>query len=110
LQGAFEEAETSFKSEITGLKNDVERLKVIRLELGEFNRTNFLLQREKMDIHRRYRREQEIMLSAFHNRSMLDLRSHLGGQQPQARPESKSWLAQQRKMVSTLIIHDHPVD
>jgi hypothetical protein len=57
-------------------------------------------QRERIGIVNRYRKEQEIMLSAFHNRGMQDLRTHLGGQQPKTRPEATSWLAQQRKLVS----------
>jgi hypothetical protein len=56
-------------------------------------------QTEIHNIHQRYRREFELMLSSVHNRGMQDIRAHLGTRPSQSRPEAKSWLAQQRKLV-----------
>lgn len=51
---------------------------------------------------RRYRREQELMLSAIHSLGMRTARDHLGvAQQQQNRPGPTSWLGQQRKNVSS---------
>lgn len=45
----------------------------------------------------RYGKEQQLMLSAIHAYGLQIARTHLGD--PQSRPESTSWLLQQRRMV-----------
>lgn len=49
---------------------------------------------------KRYRREQELMLSVIQSQGMQINRAHLGEPQRQARPGPTSWLGQQRKNVS----------
>ncbi|KAF8894385.1 HOOK protein-domain-containing protein [Infundibulicybe gibba] len=79
--GAFEEAEASFRSQINVLKDELAREKVLKAESTQ-----------------RYRREQELMLSAIHAMGMKVARHHLGTQKP-SRSEPTSWLAVQRKTV-----------
>ncbi|KDR81389.1 hypothetical protein GALMADRAFT_239256 [Galerina marginata CBS 339.88] len=59
-QGTFEEAETSFRSQIKVLEEDIARQKRLMQEST-----------------RRYRREQELMLSALHTIGMKTARQHL---------------------------------
>ena len=51
---------------------------------------------------KRYRKEQELMLSALHDVGMPRVRDHLGAVPPKqsGHPGPTSWLAQQRKNVS----------
>lgn len=53
---------------------------------------------------KRYRREQELMLSAIHSMGMRTARDHLGVAQKQAQPNPTSWLAIQRKNVRYLFL------
>ena len=55
---------------------------------------------------KRYRREQELMLSAIHSMGMRTARDHLGTAQQQNRPGPTSWLGQQRKNVGLLVLCD----
>ncbi|KAJ7168076.1 HOOK protein-domain-containing protein [Mycena crocata] len=76
--GTFEEAETSFRSQIRILEEEVARQK-----------------RLLSDSTKRYRREQELMLGAVHAMGMRTARNHLGvPQQP------SSWMSMQRKTLS----------
>ncbi|KAJ7702433.1 HOOK protein-domain-containing protein [Mycena rosella] len=76
--GTFEEAETSFRSQIKILEEEVARGK-----------------RLLSDSTKRYRREQELMLGAVHAMGMRTARNHLGvPQQP------SSWMSVQRKTLS----------
>ncbi|TFK72592.1 HOOK-domain-containing protein [Pluteus cervinus] len=79
--GTFEEAEASFRSQIKVLEEELTREKHMMEEL-----------------HKRYRREQELMMGAIHALGMGTARHHLGTQQ-QARSEPVSWLGVQRKTV-----------
>lgn len=76
--GTFEEAEASFRSQIKILEEDLARQK-------------HLMQ----DMTRRYRREQDLMMSSLHAMGMKTARSHLAAPQ-KSRPESTSWLSNQR--------------
>ncbi|KAG5645038.1 hypothetical protein DXG03_007217 [Asterophora parasitica] len=78
--GLFEEAETSFRSQIKVLEEEVARQKQLMTEST-----------------RRYRREQELMLSAVHVIGMRTMRTHLGGQ-PR---EPSSWLGQTRQKLTS---------
>lgn len=80
--GTFEEAETSFRSQIKVLEEEVTRQKRLTQESTL-----------------RYRREQELMLSAVHSMGMRTARQHLS-QQRVSRPTPSSWLGGQRKMAS----------
>ncbi|RDB21492.1 Protein Hook 3 [Hypsizygus marmoreus] len=81
--GMFEEAEASFRSQIKVLEEDLARQKRLMTESTA-----------------RYRREQELMLSAIHTIGMRMARGHLGVQQHLSRPDPSSWLGVQRKMTS----------
>ncbi|KAF8652701.1 hypothetical protein AX16_004205 [Volvariella volvacea WC 439] len=78
--GTFGEAEASFRSQIKVLEEELAREKQLLAEC-----------------HKRYRREQELMLSAIHSMGTKTARGHLGGQQQIGRPEPTSWLGVQRK-------------
>ncbi|KIM87652.1 hypothetical protein PILCRDRAFT_815228 [Piloderma croceum F 1598] len=78
--GTFEEAEASFRSQIKILEEEISRQKRLMSESTK-----------------RYRREQELMLSAIHSLGMRTARDHLGVAQQQNRPGPTSWLGQQRK-------------
>ncbi|KAK0197497.1 HOOK-domain-containing protein [Armillaria mellea] len=82
--GTFEEAEASFRSQIKILEEDLARQK-------------HLMQ----DMTRRYRREQDLMMSSLHAMGMKTARSHLAAPQ-KSRPESTSWLSNQRAQVRIL--------
>ncbi|THV08067.1 HOOK-domain-containing protein [Dendrothele bispora CBS 962.96] len=73
--GTFEEAETSFRSQIKILEDELSRQKALI-----------------KDTHRRYLREQELMLSVVHNAGMNTARGHLGTQ----RGNKSAWLPNQR--------------
>jgi hypothetical protein len=60
---------------------------------------SYLLQRLMVESTRRYRREQELMLSALHSFGMKTARDHLGAPISQSRSGPTSWLAQQRNKV-----------
>ncbi|KAJ7632297.1 HOOK protein-domain-containing protein [Roridomyces roridus] len=77
--GTFEEAETSFRSQIKILEEELTRQKRLNTEST-----------------RRYRREQELMLGAVHAIGMRTARNHLGA--PQQQPTS--WMNIQRKTMS----------
>ncbi|KAJ7184151.1 HOOK protein-domain-containing protein [Mycena filopes] len=77
--GTFEEAETSFRSQIRILEEELIRQK-----------------RLLSDSTKRYRREQELMLGAVHAMGMRTARIHLGV--PQQQPSS--WMSAQRKTLS----------
>jgi hypothetical protein len=49
---------------------------------------------------KRYRTEQELMLSVLHTYGMKEARDHLGAPAQQSRPGPTSWLGLQRKTVS----------
>lgn len=66
----------------------------------------FLLQRLMKESTKRYRREQELMLSVIQNQGMQISRGHLGESQRQGRPGPTSWLGQQRKNVSFVYFMD----
>ncbi|KAK0210396.1 HOOK-domain-containing protein [Desarmillaria ectypa] len=76
--GTFEEAEASFRSQIKILEEDLTRQKHLMQEMT-----------------RRYRREQDLMMSSLHAMGMKTARSHLAAPQ-RSRPESTSWLSNQR--------------
>ncbi|GEM12012.1 hypothetical protein Rt10032_c18g6029 [Rhodotorula toruloides] len=90
-QGNFEEAEQGYKQQIRQLEEQVERLKAKSAE------TELI-----------YRREQQLMLSAWHDLSMRTMRERIaasatgetgpGGQQRPYQPQS--WLSQQRARVN----------
>ncbi|EJF62459.1 HOOK-domain-containing protein [Dichomitus squalens LYAD-421 SS1] len=80
--GAFEEAETSYRSQIRILEDDLARQKRLLSEA-----TN------------RYRREQALMLGAIHNMGMHTTRDQLGYAKQQSQPGPTSWLKQQRQNV-----------
>ncbi|KAF7311669.1 hypothetical protein MKEN_01070500 [Mycena kentingensis (nom. inval.)] len=73
--GTFEEAETSFRSQIKVLEDEVMRQKRLMSESTK-----------------RYRREQELMLGAVHAMGMRSMRSHIGVPQ-----QTTSWLGNQRQ-------------
>ncbi|CAK5264726.1 unnamed protein product [Mycena citricolor] len=75
--GTFEEAETSFRSQIRILEEDLTRQK-----------------RLMSDSVKRYRREQELMLGVVHAMGMKTARNQL------AAPHPTSWAASQRRMLS----------
>ncbi|KAJ7756771.1 HOOK protein-domain-containing protein [Mycena maculata] len=77
--GTFDEAETSFRSQIKILEEELTRQKRLNTESGK-----------------RYRREQELMLGAVHAMGMRTARNHLGV--PQQQPSS--WMSLQRKTLS----------
>ncbi|KAJ7445821.1 HOOK protein-domain-containing protein [Mycena galericulata] len=77
--GTFEEAETSFRSQIKILEEEVTRQKRLNTESNK-----------------RYRREQELMLGVVHAMGMQTARNHLGV--PQQQPSS--WMNLQRKTLS----------
>ncbi|TFY73576.1 hypothetical protein EWM64_g10436, partial [Hericium alpestre] len=79
--GAFEDAD----AEVKMLREDVERYK-----------------RMVDDTHKRYHKEQELMLSAIHNMSMARAREALS-QQQQGRSQPTSWLGQQRKTLGPML-------
>ncbi|TFK42805.1 HOOK protein-domain-containing protein [Crucibulum laeve] len=83
--GTFEEAEASFRSQIKILEEDLARQKRLLLEMNK-----------------RYRREQELMLSALHTMGIRTARNHLGSQK-QGRSEPTSWLPNQRKMHNPIL-------
>ncbi|KAA1478772.1 HOOK-domain-containing protein [Dentipellis sp. KUC8613] len=58
------------------------------------------LKRLLIEAHQRYRKEQELMLSAIHTMGMGNVRDQLGHAQQQGRAQPTSWLGQQRKTVS----------
>lgn len=58
---------------------------------------------------KRYRREQELMLSAIHSLGMRTARDHLGAPQQQIRPGPTSWLGQQRNKVGLSAYQDSSV-
>ena len=89
LQGAFEEAENSYRSQIKILEEDLARQK-----------------RLLTDATNRYRREQALMLSVIHGMGMHTAREQLGYAKQQSRPEPTSWLKQQRQNVCPTL--DHP--
>ncbi|KAG6811875.1 hypothetical protein H0H92_005451 [Tricholoma furcatifolium] len=76
--GFFEEAEASFRSQIKLLEEELARQKTLLAES-----TN------------RYRREQELMLSALHEYGMQKVRAHMGGGQAQP----SAWLGNVRRMM-----------
>ena len=90
LQGAFEEAENSYRSQIKILEEDLARQK-----------------RLLTDATNRYRREQALMLSVIHGMGMHTAREQLGYAKQQSRPEPTSWLKQQRQNVCPTL--DHPL-
>ncbi|TFY66829.1 hypothetical protein EVG20_g4265 [Dentipellis fragilis] len=55
------------------------------------------LKRLLTEAHQRYRKEQELMLSAIHTMGMRNVRDQLGHAQQQGRAQPTSWLGQQRK-------------
>ena len=61
-----------------------------------------ILQRLMNESTKRYRREQELMLSCIHSIGMRTARNHLGVPQQQSRLEPTSWLGVQRKTVGGL--------
>ncbi|KAG6910913.1 hypothetical protein DXG01_006596 [Tephrocybe rancida] len=77
--GLFEEAEASFRSQIKVLEEEVVRHKALLAESTM-----------------RYRREQELMLSAIHEYGMRNVRAHMGSAQTQTR-EPTAWLGNLRK-------------
>ncbi|BGP29212.1 hypothetical protein JCM10296v2_000950 [Rhodotorula toruloides] len=90
-QGNFEEAEQGYKQQIRQLEEQIERLKA-----------------NSAETERIYRREQQLMLSAWHDLSMRTMRERIaasatggtgaGGQQRPYQPQS--WLSQQRVRVN----------
>ncbi|TFK46031.1 hypothetical protein OE88DRAFT_1066831 [Heliocybe sulcata] len=56
-----------------------------------------------MDSTKRYRREQELMLSAIHSLGMKTARDYLGNSSQNTRPGPTSWLGQQRKNMGTTL-------
>ncbi|KAG6889791.1 hypothetical protein C0992_004209 [Termitomyces sp. T32_za158] len=82
--GLFEEAEASFRSQIKLLEEEVARYKT-------------LLEESNM----RYRREQELMLSALHEHGMQRVRAHMGVQVR----EPSAWLGNIRKTTRPLLRH-----
>ncbi|KAE9407030.1 HOOK-domain-containing protein [Gymnopus androsaceus JB14] len=72
--GMFEEAEGSMRSQIKILEDDLDRQKTLGTET-----------------HKRYLREQELMLSVIHSMGMNTVRGHLG-----QRPNKSAWLTSQR--------------
>src|ERR1700691_3703723 len=102
-QGTFEEAEASFRSQIKILEEEISRQKVRNVSFA-LARHSFMstLQRLMSESTKRYRREQELMLSAIHSLGMRTARDHLGVAQQQNRPGPTSWLGQQRKNVSSV--------
>ncbi|KAH9483838.1 Protein Hook-like protein 1 [Psilocybe cubensis] len=75
-KGTFEEAEASFRSQIKILEDDLARQ-----------------QRMMQESQRRYRREQELMLSAIHTMGMKTARSHL---QNRTQTDKTSFLSLER--------------
>ncbi len=104
MQGAFDEAENSFRSQIKILEEDLARQKVLQsitLPVYPVLDTDCIARRQRLvtDATNRYRREQALMLSVIHGMGMHTAREQLGYAKQQSRPEPTSWLKQQRQNV-----------
>jgi protein HOOK3 len=101
LQSTFEEAEASFRSQIKILEEEIARSKVGQCASGIRRPADnsWLPQRLMVESTRRYRKEQELMLSVLHGFGMRTARDHLGAPTQQARSGGTSWLSQQRHKV-----------
>jgi len=96
-QGSFEEAEASFRSQIKVLEEDILRQKVKPcFILSQTDDLTLVLQRLLKESERRYRREQELMLSAVHAIGMKTARQHLRNP---PRIEKTSFLGLERNRV-----------
>jgi hypothetical protein len=98
-QGNFEEAEASFRAQIKILEDELARQKVGMVTLDS-TYAHTVLQRMLLENFKRYRTEQELMLSVLHTYGMREARDHLGAPVQQSRPGPTSWLGLQRKSVS----------
>ncbi|KAH7927726.1 HOOK-domain-containing protein [Leucogyrophana mollusca] len=83
--GSFGEAEESFRAQIKGLEEDVERQKRLLVEA-----------------RKRYQVEQELMVSAIHSFGMDRLRNPMG-MPSKGRPVPTAWLGQQRKNLGQVL-------
>ncbi|KAH7906479.1 HOOK-domain-containing protein [Hygrophoropsis aurantiaca] len=84
--GSFGEAEESFRAQIKGLEDDVERQKHLLAEA-----------------RKRYQFEQELMVSALHSHGMDRLRNPMGIPL-KGRPAPTAWLGQQRKNLGQVLL------
>ncbi|KAF8626182.1 hypothetical protein AX15_005067 [Amanita polypyramis BW_CC] len=81
-----EESEGGLRAQVRALENDVARYKTT---LGERDR--------------RYRREQELVLSAIHVLGMKAARQHVGMNSQYQRPDTSSWLNIQRRTMGHVL-------
>ncbi|GAA5856523.1 hypothetical protein JCM8547_008784 [Rhodosporidiobolus lusitaniae] len=95
--GNFEEAEQTFRQEITQLKDELERQKVNHSELESY-----------------YRREQQLMLSAWHDLGMRQMRERVAATPTRGAGtanvgikayQPQSWLGQQRAKAAGRGLH-----
>ena len=96
--GTFEEAEASFRSQIKLLEEDVARQKVkwrVYFAQSKLNLV-YLFQRLMQESTRRYRREQELMLSVLHTIGTKTARQHFLNS---SRIEKTSFLSMERNRV-----------
>lgn len=102
--GAFDEAESTYKSQIKILEEDYARLQVshtVYFHDIEHSPIEWL-QRIVADMKKRYEREFVLMSSVVHAAGMINARNHLGNQQARLAPTA--WLPQQRRNVCYKII------
>ncbi|OCF42706.1 hypothetical protein I317_03437 [Kwoniella heveanensis CBS 569] len=89
--GNFQEASKSYQSQIATLKQQL-----------------LTVRQESAALESRYKLEQQLMLSAWHDLGQRTVREHiasagLGGRRNVVRPVQNSWLGRQRRMVSCLL-------
>lgn len=99
-QGNFEEAEQGLRSQISTLTEELARQKVCQLLLTLRCLCSSLRTRQSnnADVEARYRREQQLMLSAWHELGMRSMREGVAaaGASGARGGQPSSWLAQQR--------------
>lgn len=97
-QGDLDEAEQSLRSQVTTLTEELARQKVLFLRsvlLLDLALIHLAPQSNNAEVEARYRREQQLMLSAWHELGMHRMRESVASAGASS-GQPKAWLPQQR--------------
>jgi protein HOOK3 len=100
--GNFDEVQKSYENQLAALKAELSQARVSQSYMPPVSKLT--LQQGAAAVDQRYKLEQQLMLSAWHELGSRTVRDHIaaaGTRRPIHRPVGTSWLSRQRRHVSS---------